>query len=95
MWSIISSTRLSGDPPVVGSLRQAVELVNADGGGSIVFDDHLFKDPISGVSLPGQGTIYLTGGELSITAPVTILGPGPAALTISNVTGGRPHIQYR
>ncbi len=62
------------------SLREAVELANANPG-----DDTITFDP----SLDG-GTINLTQGELAITDSVTIEGPGAANLTIN--AGGNSRI---
>jgi hypothetical protein len=68
-----------------GSLRQAVLDANAlPGADAIVFADEL------------QGTIALTGGQLSITDHLTIDGPGAGLLAVSgnhqsrvfNVSGG-------
>ena len=61
---------------VVGSLRQAIQLANAD----IFTDTIVFEDFIT------PGTIVLdgreNGGELLITNPVNILGPSADRLTI-------------
>src|SRR5512134_1569616 len=56
----------------IGSLRQAVLDANAlRGADAIVFAEGL------------QGTIALTGGQLSITDSLTIDGPGAALLAVS------------
>ena len=68
-----------------GSLRQAVEGANAFPGA----DDIRFADGL-------QGTIALTGGQLSITDHLTIDGPGAGLLAVSgnrqsrvfNISGG-------
>ncbi len=74
------------DQVVTGSLRQAIELANADDElDQIVFADFLFTDPDTRVTIPG--TIVLddheNGRQLTITEPVQILGPGAQTLTIS------------
>lgn len=61
-----------------GSLRQAIEDANGDAtADSIVFQ--------SGLS----GTILLTTGELEISEPVTITGPGAANLAVSGNNSSR------
>jgi hypothetical protein len=59
-----------------GSLRQAIIATPADG----TIDFALSGCPC---------TIVLTSGELSITRPVTIIGPGPNQLTISGNNASR------
>jgi CSLREA domain-containing protein len=63
------------------SLREAISLANtnADPGDTIVFNSNL----------TGQ-TITLTSGELTITEPVTITGPGASQLTVDG--GGTSRI---
>ena len=63
----VTNTNDSG----AGSLRQAL----SDANGALGVDSITF----SGVS----GTITLTSGELSISDPVTITGPGAGVLSIS------------
>ena len=64
----------AGDPGPTGtlSLREAVELANAS------TDDTVKFDP----SLVGS-TITLANGEIDLTPPVTIIGPGADRLTVS------------
>ncbi len=64
------------------SLREAIELANAQPGADvIVFDPALFT--------AGPGTILLTHGELAITESLTLTGPGAALLTI-DASGNDP-----
>ena len=70
------------------SLREAVTLVNLDGGpeiGPITFDPNVFK--------PGAAqTITLTQGPLELSrpfGPIIIQGPGAAALKIASGNSGR------
>src|SRR5207247_6840729 len=65
-----------------GSLRTAVSEAMSLGGlpEIIVFDSAFFATP---------RTITLTSGQLSITSPVTIAGPGANLLSISGNTAGR------
>jgi parallel beta-helix repeat protein len=61
-----------------GSLRQAI--TNANGTG----------EPDAIVFQPGlKGTITLSTGQLNVTRPVTITGPGSAALTLSGNNASR------
>src|SRR5947209_6208368 len=55
-----------------GSLRQAVLNANANPG----------ADDIQFTGAGAAGTIALSSGQLGITDPVTITGPGPSALTV-------------
>src|SRR5262245_58301086 len=61
-----------------GSLRQAVNFNNTNGGGSTII-----------FSNSAMGTITLTNGELVITTNVTIVGPGADVLTISGNNASR------
>jgi hypothetical protein len=64
------------------SLREAIELSNAQPGAeTIVFDPSLFAS--------GPGSILLTQGELVITGTMTITGPGASLLTI-DASGNDP-----
>jgi hypothetical protein len=66
-----------------GSLRWAVEQANAeDNADQIVFADSAF---INGFS----NSILLNGGQLTITQPLSILGPGPRKLTIAQSQNNR------
>lgn len=66
-------------PP--GSLRLALSLANtAAGADTIVFDPSFFSTP---------RTIVLTAGNLAITGPTTITGPGANRLTISGNNASR------
>src|SRR5262245_52558462 len=56
-----------------GSLRQAVLDANANPGADLI----AFAPAASG------GTIALTGGELSVTGDLTIVGPGAHRLSVS------------
>src|SRR5262245_30437143 len=61
-----------------GSLRQAILDANAMAGADTI----LFQ--------PGlKGTITLTGGQLTVTGPTTISGPGAGMLTISGNNASR------
>jgi hypothetical protein len=62
-----------------GSLRQAIADANADptSADTIVFQPGL------------TGTIVLTTGQLTVTGPVTIIGPGSGKLTISGNSQSR------
>ncbi len=81
---------LDGDgDPVVGSLRQAINLSNAnEEADTIIFEDFLFDGP-------GSGTIFLSAAEnggpllLSEEQNITILGPGAGVLTIFAPGGNR------
>src|SRR4051794_8796697 len=54
-----------------GSLRQAVLDANANG----VLDTVVFK--------PGlEGTVFLTTGQITITEPLALLGPGAAKVAV-------------
>src|SRR5262249_49133648 len=55
-----------------GSLRQAVQNANASAGADVI----TFQDGLS-------GTITLTSGQLSVTGPVSIRGPGSEVLAVS------------
>jgi predicted outer membrane repeat protein len=70
----------AGDPGPMNtqSLRQAIATANASSGNTIQFD----------ASLVG-GTITLTQGELLISQPMTITGPGAGELTISGNDASR------
>ena len=61
-----------------GSLRGAINDVNSsvDPTNSIVFDSTVFNTPL---------TIDLASGQLTLTKPVTITGPGMNSLTIRNI----------
>ena len=63
---------------VTGSLRQAIQVANGNGDGNtfdtIVFEDFLFED--------GPQAIILNGGQITISAPLDILGPSGNLLTI-------------
>jgi hypothetical protein len=64
------------------SLREAIELANAQVGADvIVFDPKLFA--------AGSGTILLTHGQLALTDSLTITGPGAELLTI-DASGNDP-----
>ena len=64
------------------SLREAIELANAQAGADVVeFDPGLFA--------AGAGTILLTHGELKVTDSLTINGPGAELLTI-DASGNDP-----
>jgi hypothetical protein len=66
-----------------GSLRWAVEQANAeDDADQIVFADSAFVDGFS-------NTLSLNGGQLTITQPLSILGPGPRKLTIAQSQNNR------
>ena len=70
---------------VTGSLRQAINLANADDDfDTIVFADFLFTDPETRQTAPQS--IFLdpraSGRQLTITQPVEILGPGAQTLSI-------------
>jgi hypothetical protein len=74
---------LDGDGAVLeGSLRQTVELANANEGfDTIMFHDYLFSGPGSGtISLDGRDN----GGPLLLTdiGGVEIIGPAPSVLTV-------------
>lgn len=74
-----------GSATQVGTLRQAIELANADDVlDTIVFADFLFTDPFSRQTT--SQTIFLdpreNGRQIQITQPLRILGPGAATLTI-------------
>ncbi|HEX7450464.1 MAG TPA: hypothetical protein VF306_23085, partial [Pirellulales bacterium] len=56
------------------SLRSAIEYLNANGGGSVVFDPALFAS--------GPAKISLSLGELWITGAESIAGPGASHLTL-------------
>src|SRR5262245_49160494 len=66
---------LDGSPAPAGSLRAAVASANSNpGADSITFDPAVF-----GAAM----VIDLTGhGQLSVTGPVTITGPGSKLLTV-------------
>lgn len=71
------------DVPIVGSLRQAVELANAtEELDTIVFDDVVFTSQFG-----NGGVINLNGGQIDITQPLRILGPGPGNLGVGTVLG--------
>lgn len=73
--TLATFTVINADDNSPGSLRFA--LLNANvtpGADTIVFDPAFFNTP---------RTITLTSGELSITEPVTITGPGANLLTLS------------
>ena len=70
----VTNTNDSG----AGSLRQAIEDANADA----TADTILFQ---AGVT----GTITLTTGQLEISEPVTITGPGAATLAVSGGNSSR------
>ena len=72
---------LNGGVAVVGSLRQAIELSNAaDNLDTIVFEDFLFFGA-------AQESIVVAG-ELTISNPLRIYGPGASKLAITG-SGGR------
>ena len=61
-----------------GSLRQAISDNNAlSGGNTIVFSNTV------------TGTITLTGGQLSISKNLTLMGPGANVLAVSGNNAGR------
>jgi hypothetical protein len=64
----------TGDPGPVGSisLRQAITSANAAAGNTVLFDSSLL-----------DSTITLTAGQIEVTQPMTITGPGAGRLTIS------------
>ncbi len=67
---------------IFGSLRWAVEQSNADDvPDTILFSDNIFNG--------GAAQIGLNEGELAITEPVTILGPGAGKLTVRAEGGSR------
>ncbi|MCH7753000.1 MAG: hypothetical protein IH898_12725, partial [Planctomycetes bacterium] len=73
----------------VGSLRNAIELANANNvHDTIIFQDYLFDDP-------GSHTIFLSnhmnGGQLELDSirGVDIIGPGPGILTIVAANNNR------
>jgi hypothetical protein len=70
----------NGDPGPGGtvSLRQAVASANASSGNTVQFD----------ASLVGS-TITLASGEIAITQPMNIIGPGAGKLTISGNDASR------
>ncbi len=63
------------DQPVAGmtTLREAIELANTMSGAEIVFDPTAFSTP---------QTITLESGDMIITEPMKIIGPGSDLLTI-------------
>jgi hypothetical protein len=66
-----------------GSLRWAVDQANAeDDADQIVFADSAFVNGFS-------NTISLNGGQLTITQPLSILGPGSRKLTIAQSQNNR------
>lgn len=71
-------TVLNTNDSGAGSLRAEVALANATPGSTINFDSSV------------TGTIVLTSGEIAITAPVTINGPGASVLSIDG--GGTSRI---
>lgn len=75
---------VDGNPVAVpGSLRQAVQLANGtEGGDTIVFSD---------VAFPAgpNGSIFLNNGELTLTGPTRILGPGAGKLSIIAAANSR------
>lgn len=69
----------NGDPGTGGlSLRQAIALANASAGSVIDFD----------ASLVGS-TITLTQGQIAITAPMSIVGPGADKISVSGNDASR------
>jgi hypothetical protein len=77
-----------------GSLRWAIGQANAtDAADTIVFDQNLFLNDGTPFRNGGAANIinlsnHALGGELAITKPLTILGPGPGELEISQ---GKPN----
>ncbi|MBX7106558.1 MAG: right-handed parallel beta-helix repeat-containing protein, partial [Gemmataceae bacterium] len=65
------------------SLREALELSNTGSRSVNSLDTITFAPALNG------GTITFTAGELVITDPVAIFGPGPGLLTINAVGKGR------
>jgi hypothetical protein len=61
-----------------GSLRQSILDNNGLGGGSTI----TFSNTVT-------GSITLSNGELAVSAPVTVLGPGPSLLAINANHNGR------
>src|SRR5215831_20287971 len=61
-----------------GSLRQAISDNNALGGGNNI----VFSNTVT-------GTITLTGGQLSISKNLTLMGPGANVLAVSGNNAGR------
>ena len=74
----VTNTNDSG----VGSLRQAIINADASTGKNIINFCGLFDDGLA-------HTISLTGGGLSITDDITILGRNPNLLTISENSASR------
>ena len=64
------------------SLREAVGLANGSIGGQVIMFD-------PGLTSGGPATILLTKGDLSITDPLSIFGPGAGLLTI-DASGNDP-----
>ena len=74
-----SAVTSAGDPGASGlDLRTAIGLANASSGCAITFDPSL-----------NNSTITLTLGQISITAPMAIIGPGADKLTISGNNASR------
>lgn len=71
-------TVLNNNDSGAGSLRAEVALANASPGSTVNFDSSV------------TGTISLTSGEISITAPMTINGPGAGVLAVDG--GGASRI---
>ncbi len=79
---------------ITGTLRWAINQANAtDAGDTIVFDESLFQSGAGSSRFDGSNSSYsaattinlsnhANGGELAITRPLTILGPGAAQLAI-------------
>ncbi len=62
----VTSTADSG----AGTLREAIGFANASGGADVI------------TFMPSLGDITLTSGTIAITGPLTLLGPGPDALSL-------------
>ena len=75
LLSTFTVTNTSDDANIAGSLRNVINLANAQAGDDvIVFDQNVFA---------GANEITLGGTELLITDSVRITGPGPDRLTIN------------
>ena len=71
------TTLSDGEPPPVGSLREAITLANLNPGADIV--------DLTGLS----GTIVLTSGQIQISGPLRINGPGADVLAIDGNANSR------